>query len=140
MGAAAKVIFERGHETNGKLYPLVSQFIKTKDVAADFEKGLYLLIILLTVVTGKKARFDLVPHEAFIGAISPYMGELVAIDLWEMFQAFADIGFGSAGEPENLKNTEDVLPLPRPVINLKLGVHLNTWVDFLNASGWQGPQ
>jgi hypothetical protein len=122
------------------LYPLVSQFLKTKDVAADFEKGLYLFKILLTVVTGKKSRFDPIPYEAWIGAIGPYMGELVAIDLWEMFQAFADIGFGAAGEPENLKNTEDVLPLPRHVVNLKLGVHLNTWVDYLNYSGWQGPQ
>ena len=37
-----------------------------------------------------------------------YMGEFIATDLWEMFNAFAEIGFGEAGEPENLNNTKEV--------------------------------
>ena len=39
------------------------------------------------------------------------MGDLVALDLWEMFNAFADLGFMAAGEPENMKNTKEVVPL-----------------------------
>jgi hypothetical protein len=38
------------------------------------------------------------------------VGDLVALDLWEMFNAFADLGFAAAGDAENLKNTEEVLP------------------------------
>lgn len=37
------------------------------------------------------------------------MTELMAIDLYEMFNAFADIGFAAAAEPENLNNTKEVL-------------------------------
>jgi hypothetical protein len=59
-------------------------------------------------VTGVKASFDLIPHQAYIQALTPYLGEFVAIDLWEMFQAFSDIGFGAAGEPEVLANTKGV--------------------------------
>ena len=55
-----------------------------------------------------------------------------------MFQAFDDIGFGAYGEPEVLKNIEEVIPA-QAVSNLKLGVHLHTWVDFLKETGWKGP-
>jgi hypothetical protein len=64
----------------------------------------------LIVVTGRKARFQLVPKDAYISTIAPVMTEFIAIDLWEMFQSFADIGFGEAGEPEHMNNTKAVYP------------------------------
>jgi hypothetical protein len=64
---------------------------------------------LLNVVTGKKARVELVPKDVYIAIISKSMGDFVAIDLWEMMQAFAEIGFGEAGEPQYLNNTKEVL-------------------------------
>jgi len=117
MGAVVKAQFDLGHGANGKIYPLVSEYITPKKVVSDFEE-----------VTGGKARFDLIPHQAYIQALSPYLGEFIATDLWEMFQAFSDIGFGAAGEPEVMANTKE------------LGIHLNTWTDFLKESGWKGPQ
>jgi len=51
---------------------------------------------------------------------SQYMSDLVALDLWEMFYAFADIGFGAAGDPENMKNTEEVILPPFDVDKLSL--------------------
>ena len=51
MGVTVKAIFDLGSKANGKLFPLVSEFIKVhsispkianhqvKNVAADFEKG-----------------------------------------------------------------------------------------------------
>jgi len=50
----------------------------------------------------------LIPKDFYISLLSPRMGEFVATDLWEMFNAFTDIGFGEAGEPENLNNTKEV--------------------------------
>jgi len=117
IGAAVKAIFDLGPQANGKLYPLVSELIKARNVAADFEK-----------VTGRKARFDLIPRDVYIKNVSQFMGEFIATDLWEMFHSFADIGFGAAGEPEVLNNTK------------ALGIHLNTWSEFLRNSGWKGPQ
>jgi hypothetical protein len=51
----------------------------------------------------------LIPKDAFIKNLGQFMGEFVATDLWEMFNSFADIGFGAAGEPEALGNTKEVL-------------------------------
>lgn len=67
-----------------------------------------IVLQLLTLVTGRKARFDLIPRDAYIQNVSQFMGEFVAIDLWEMFYSFTDIGFGAAGEPEVLRNTKEV--------------------------------
>jgi len=116
MGAAVKEIFELGHESNGKVYPLISEWLKAKDIAAVFEKA-----------TGRKARVDLLPKDAYIASLAPYLGEFVATDLYEMYYAFADIGFGEFGEPDALKNTEE------------LGIHLHTWADYLKRTGWTGP-
>jgi hypothetical protein len=44
----------------------------------------------------------------YINALSPLMGEFVAIDLWEMMQFFGEFGFGEYGEPEAVKNFESV--------------------------------
>lgn len=63
---------------------------------------------LLIAVTGRKARFELIPRDVYIKGTSQYLGDLVALDLWEMFNAFADVGFAAAGEPENLQNTKEV--------------------------------
>ena len=60
------------------------------------------------LVTGRKARFDLIPKEVYIQNTGKFIGEFAAIDLWEMFNCFADIGFGAAGEPEALENTKAV--------------------------------
>jgi hypothetical protein len=95
---------------------------------------------LLKIVTGKKARFDCIPRDAFISAVAPYAGELVATELFQMYHAFSDIGFGYAGEPEVLKNTEEVILVSKLPLILKLGVHLNNWVDLLKRTGWKGPE
>jgi hypothetical protein len=72
----------------------------------------------LYIVTGRKAKFNLVPKEAFLSQTGQYMGDFVALDLLEMFYAFAEIGFGAAGDPENMKNTEEVVyPLPISDVN-----------------------
>jgi hypothetical protein len=63
---------------------------------------------LLTIVTGRKARFELVPKDVFLATTSQYIGDLAALDLWDMFYAFAEIGFGAAGDPEALNNTKAV--------------------------------
>ena len=60
------------------------------------------------LVTGIPARFDLIPKDIYLQIVGQYLGELVALDLWEMFYAYADIGFGAAGEPEALENTKNV--------------------------------
>ena len=62
------------------------------------------------IVTGRKATFNLIPRDAYLKQTGQYVGDLVALDLWEMFNAFADLGFAAAGDAENLKNTEEVLP------------------------------
>jgi hypothetical protein len=49
-----------------------------------------------------------VPKDAYIQQLGAYLGEFVAIDLYEMFHAFADIGFGEAGEPDKMNNTKEV--------------------------------
>ena len=59
-------------------------------------------------VTGRKAAFHLIPRDVFLKQTAQYLGDFVALDLWEMFNAFADLGFAAAGDPENLKNTEEV--------------------------------
>lgn len=61
-------------------------------------------------VTGRKAAFNLIPRDVYLKQLAPYLGDFVALDLWEMFNAFADLGFAAAGDPENLKNTEEVHP------------------------------
>jgi hypothetical protein len=63
---------------------------------------------VLISVTGRKARFDLIPRDAYISGTAKYLGDLVALDLWEMFNSFADLGFAAAGEPECLQNTKEV--------------------------------
>ena len=72
---------------------------QAKNIAADFEKGRYALPLLTQLVTGRKARFDLIPKDVYIKHIGRFLGEFVATDLWEMFNCFTDIGFGAAGEP-----------------------------------------
>lgn len=64
----------------------------------------------LTLVTGRKARFDLIPKNSYMEIVGPRMGEFVATDLWEMFDFFNAYGFGAAGEPEALNNTKEVIP------------------------------
>ena len=82
--------------------------IQARDVAADFEKGIYDVFMLIILVTGGKARFELIPKDTYIQSVGQYLGDFVALDLWEMFNCFADIGFGAAGEPEVLDNTKKV--------------------------------
>jgi hypothetical protein len=95
---------------------------KFKDIAAGFTQGsVPSYVDSLNVVTGKKARVELIPKDAYIANTGKYMGEFVATDLWEMFHAFADIGFGEAGEPQYLNNTKEVListPALRPALTL----------------------
>jgi hypothetical protein len=50
----------------------------------------------------------LIPKDAYIKNVGQFMGEFVATELWEMFHCFTDIGFGAAGQPEALRNTEEV--------------------------------
>ena len=118
LGVVVRTIFERGSVANGKLYPIVSELIEVNinlpwlmhSVRRShlISKKVYILVNPLMQVTGIPARFDLVPREAFLKSISQYSGDLIALDLWEMFNAFNDIGFGAAGEPEALSNTQQV--------------------------------
>jgi hypothetical protein len=64
----------------------------------------------LTLVTGRKARFDLIPPDVYLKTVGAYTGKFVAMDLLEMYDALSTIGFAAAGEPEPLKNTEQVTP------------------------------
>jgi hypothetical protein len=82
--------------------------IQAKNVAADFERGIHYLFLLITLVTGKKARFELVPKDTYVQSVGQYLGTFIAVELWEMFNYFADLGFGTAGEPEVLDNTKKV--------------------------------
>jgi len=54
----------------------------------------------------------LIPKDAYIQATGQFLGEFIATDLWEMFYCFADIGFGEAGEPQNMNNTKEVICFP----------------------------
>jgi hypothetical protein len=118
LGLVVKGIFDLGPQANGKLFPVVSEFIEVRIQLTSLICSVNELLLtsrkvirsmkLLTVVTGRKARFDPIPREAYLSAISPYLGDFVALDLWEMFNAFADVGFAAAGEPENVQNTKDV--------------------------------
>jgi hypothetical protein len=85
---------------------------QAKNVAADFEKGRSNYIATInSSVTGRKARFDLIPKDVYIQNTGQFVGEFVATELWEMFHCFVDIGFGAAGEPEALGNTREVAVL-----------------------------
>ena len=142
MGVTIKAIFEQGPKANKKLFPLVSEFIKVqpkkfhdltnvkfKDIAEGFTQGnVPSYVDSLNVVTGKKARVDLIPKDAYIANTGKYMGEFVATDLWEMFHAFADIGFGEAGEPQYLNNTKEVL-ISTPALR-----------SALTLIAWRSPQ
>jgi hypothetical protein len=60
------------------------------------------------LATGKKAKFNLIPKDAYIKMLTPVMGAFVATDLWEMFDFFCTCGFGEAGKPAALNNTKEV--------------------------------
>jgi predicted nucleic acid-binding protein len=66
---------------------------------------------LTVLVTGRKARYQHIPRDAFMAATAQHTGTFVALDLWEMYNAFADLGFAAAGEPEALNNTKEVWKL-----------------------------
>ena len=68
----------------------------------------FVLLAINELVTGRKARFDLIPKDVYIQNTAKFLGEFVATELWEMFNCFADIGFGAAGDPEALGNTKEV--------------------------------
>jgi hypothetical protein len=48
------------------------------------------------------------PKDVFLSIVGQHAGAFIALDLWEMYNAFADVGFGAAGEPEALNNTKEV--------------------------------
>jgi hypothetical protein len=66
-------------------------------------------------VTGRKAKFNLIPKDAFIKMLTPVPGAFVATDLWEMFDFFNTNGFGEAGKPEVLSNTKEVFSCGFPI-------------------------
>lgn len=118
MGVVVKAVLDLGPQANGKLFPIVSQFIEVPCHLTSLTCSVNKLLLtsrkvissmnLLIAVTGRKARFELIPRDVYIKGTSQYLGDLVALDLWEMFNAFADVGFAAAGEPENLQNTKEV--------------------------------
>lgn len=115
FGPTVVGILKAGPEaTHHKNVNIAGEYISFGEVAKVFEK-----------VTGKPTVFKSVPREAYLAAVTPFMGPVVGEEFTQMLEYFKDFGY-YGGESLNAQTYH--------------GGKMSTFESWLKSSGWTGPQ